>query len=70
MVFDYNELRAHTPKLQPKILGDYKNPGEARTKLEEEAKKYACGLMKKWGAKLQTPSGLKTLDEFLKNSPQ
>jgi len=64
MCYDKNSDRSLVPCIQPEIIGDYIHPYHARRRLEKEALAYSRELMKRWGAKLLTDSGLKSLDEL------
>jgi len=64
MIYDRNADPSHIPQLQPEIIMDYINPCHARRRLEKETRVYSRELMKRWGAKLMTAHGLKSLEQL------
>ncbi len=66
MVHDRNSHPSLVPQEQPEIIDDYVNPYCAKKRLKREARLYSRKLMEKWGAKLITSSGLKSLDQLEK----
>lgn len=64
MIYDRTANRTEVPHTQPEMIHVYTNRDSARKRLEKEVRKYSRELMEKWGAKLMTHSGLKSLDEL------